>query len=216
MAANVFNTKSRAPAPPEIAHDDSSTASLIDVDSPHISSVSSDYQGETKTQVEREEHETEEAEREAREKFNQVSDETGKELREGKKEAHAKGKEAKHKAREVAHDANEKAKEAAREIKKDAKIAGQKAKEAGHEMDDRAREAGHDLKENRDNPVVIANALVIGLGSAALGYVITSQLMIDEMLTIYQLRCVQEVQGWRAQLASRWYVGWSDWTFRAW
>ncbi|MCJ1408460.1 hypothetical protein MMC19_002535 [Ptychographa xylographoides] len=170
MAANVFNTKSRAPAPPEIAHDDSSTASLIDVDSPHISSVSSDYQGETKTQVEREEHETEEAEREAREKFNQVSDETGKELREGKKEAHAKGKEAKHKAREVAHDANEKAKEAAREIKKDAKIAGQKAKEAGHEMDDRAREAGHDLKENRDNPVVIANALVIGLGSAALGF----------------------------------------------
>ncbi|KAH9880332.1 hypothetical protein IAQ61_000623 [Plenodomus lingam] len=46
----------RAPAPPEIQHTDDSVSSLVDVDSPHISSVPSDYESQsikTDTQAER-------------------------------------------------------------------------------------------------------------------------------------------------------------------
>ncbi|MCJ1479140.1 hypothetical protein MMC13_007824 [Lambiella insularis] len=178
----------RAPAQPEIAHEEASIGSLVDVDSPHISSVDSDYSGKTNTQAEREEREAEEAEREAREKFNEVSDEASKKYEKGKKEASAKGKEAEKKAKEYGHDISEaskdakqdltekakvagrKAKEAGHEVNEQAKIAGRKAKEAGHEMNERAREAGQDLNENRDNPVVIGNALIIGLGSAFIGF----------------------------------------------
>ncbi|KAF2154107.1 hypothetical protein K461DRAFT_267170 [Myriangium duriaei CBS 260.36] len=46
----------RAPAVPEIQHDDESVHSLIDVDSPHVSSVPSDFSSQpvqTETQAER-------------------------------------------------------------------------------------------------------------------------------------------------------------------
>jgi len=58
----------RAPALPEVEHTDDSVSSLIDVDSPHISSVPSDYESQsikTDTQASREEHE-EEVHREAK------------------------------------------------------------------------------------------------------------------------------------------------------
>jgi hypothetical protein len=48
--------RSRAPAPPQVAHTDDSVSSLVDVDSPHISSVPSDYESQsvkTDTQAER-------------------------------------------------------------------------------------------------------------------------------------------------------------------
>jgi hypothetical protein len=51
---------SRAPAPQEIQHSDDSVSSLVDVDSPHISSVPSDYESQsvkTDTQRERQERE---------------------------------------------------------------------------------------------------------------------------------------------------------------
>lgn len=59
---------SRAPAIPEVEHTDESVSSLIDVDSPHISSVPSDYETQsikTDTQADREERE-EEIHREAK------------------------------------------------------------------------------------------------------------------------------------------------------
>ena len=63
VAGNCSNTcYSRAPAPVEITHSDESVHSLVDVDSPHISSVPSDYESQsvkTDTQAERMEREEE-------------------------------------------------------------------------------------------------------------------------------------------------------------
>jgi len=161
--------EARAPPPPEILHDDSSTASLIDVDSPHVSSVPSSYSGETSTQQTRIEREEEEAEREAREEFERVSNETSKEYHSAKKTTHEKGKEAKAKGKELGHEAEAKAKEASAKAKELGKEGKQKAKEIGREVEAKSKEAANDISENRDNPVVIGNAIIIGLGSAAIG-----------------------------------------------
>jgi hypothetical protein len=51
---------SRAPALPQVEHTDDSVSSLVDVDSPHISSVPSDYESQsvkTDTQAERQKRE---------------------------------------------------------------------------------------------------------------------------------------------------------------
>ena len=45
-----------------------------------------------------------------------------------------------------------------------------KASAAAKEAKGEAKSAGQDLSENRDNPVVIANGVIIVAGSAALGY----------------------------------------------
>jgi len=61
--------EARAPAIPEVEHTDESVSSLVDVDSPHISSVPSDYESQsikTDTQAERIERE-EQLKREAEE-----------------------------------------------------------------------------------------------------------------------------------------------------
>ena len=243
--ANIPRPNSRAPPPPQVAHEEASIGSLVDVDSPHVASVSSDYSGKTQTQVEREEREAEDAEREAREKFNEVSEEASQKYEKGKKEASEKGKElkreasakgkeveadakvvghdiseaskdAKHDLSEKAKVARQKAKEAGHEANEKAKIAGQKTKEAAHDANERAQEAGHELNENRDNPVVIANALIIGLGSAFVGYVSSNYLTGFTGLTFGQIRRLQEIPSRRAQLASRRVLGRSDRTVRAW
>jgi len=62
--------EARAPPIPEIARTDDSVTSLVDVDSPHISSVPSDYESQeikTDTQKERIEQEAEAAERKTKE-----------------------------------------------------------------------------------------------------------------------------------------------------
>ncbi|EKG14351.1 hypothetical protein MPH_08473 [Macrophomina phaseolina MS6] len=64
----------RAPPVPEVAHTDESTHSLIDVDSPHVSSVPSDFESQsikTETQADRVEREIDALERKAQEKFRQ-------------------------------------------------------------------------------------------------------------------------------------------------
>ena len=132
----------RAPPLPQVKHDILSTASLIDVDSPHVSSVPSDYSGETSTQAERQEREAEEAEREAKAKFEEVSNAT---------------KEKTHKGKEVAGEKYQKGKE----------VASEKGKQAKAKTEKKRRE----LDRNKDNPVVVGNMVLIGLGSAALGYV---------------------------------------------
>jgi len=118
--------ESRAPQPPQLEQHSSEASSLIDVDSPHVSSVPSDYDSQsvkTDTQAERLEHEAEDKTR----------------------------------------DYESRAKSAASDAKKKATTDAKKAKE-------KAREAGEELKENKDNPVVVGNAVVIAAGAAALGF----------------------------------------------
>ncbi|KAF1992216.1 hypothetical protein K402DRAFT_320515 [Aulographum hederae CBS 113979] len=115
-------TSSAAPQMPEVEHTDESTSSLIDVDSPHISSVPSDFESQsvkTDTQADRIEREAEDAKITAEKK---------------------------------ASEAKEKAKGAAGKAKSKAGLAGKR------------------MNDNKDNPVVIGNAVLIGLGSAGLGY----------------------------------------------
>ena len=166
----------RAPPLPQVEHDNSSTASLIDVDSPHISSVPSDYSGETSTQAEREEREAEDAEREAKAKFEEVSNEAKENYQKGKEvagEKYQKGKEVAsekaQKGKEVAGEKYQKGKEVASEkYEKGKEVAGEKGRKAKA----KAEEKGRELNKNRDNPVVVGNMVLIGLGSAALGFVL--------------------------------------------
>ena len=122
-------TNSRAPQPAQIAHEESSIGSLIDVDSPHVSSVTSDYSGETDTQVSRKEREAKETEQKAKGKFTELEGETA------KKYEKAKGY----------------------------------AKEKGKKAEASTKRGGKKLSDNRTNPVVVGNAVVLGVGSAVLG-----------------------------------------------
>lgn len=111
----------RAPSVPEIEHTDDSVHSLIDVDSPHISSVPSDYETQsvkTDTQAERLEHEAEARERQAE--------------------------------------------ETASKAKAKASVAKEKAKA-------KAGKGAGKIRENADNPVVVGNAITVGLLGTALG-----------------------------------------------
>ena len=91
------------------------------------------------------------------------------------------GKKAKVKTNDLAEEASEKyqkysqeASEKFHEYSEEASESYQKAKKVtkqkGHEGKEKASEAGRELNENRDNPVVIGNAVIIAAGSAALGY----------------------------------------------
>ena len=118
--------RSRAPAPAEIERTESEATSLVDVDSPHVSSVKSDFEDQavkTETQATRMEHEAEDKGRVYREKASDAA-------ADAKKKASTKGKEAKAKA----------------------------------------KEGGKKLQDNRDNPVVIGNAVILVAGSAALAF----------------------------------------------
>ncbi|KAK8223258.1 hypothetical protein HDK77DRAFT_463994 [Phyllosticta capitalensis] len=100
----------RAPPVPQVHNTDDSTHSLVDVDTPHVASVPSDWESQsvkTETQAERLE-------------------------REAKIKELAKAKEEKAKAK--------------------------------------AKKAARGLRENADHPVVIGNAVTIGLVGAALGF----------------------------------------------
>jgi hypothetical protein len=113
---------------PEVAHTDDSVSSLVDVDSPHISSVPSDYESQsvkTDTQAERIEMEA--------------------------------------KAKEAAADAEAKAK-------------ATKDKAAS-----KAKRGGHLAKENSDNPVVLGNAVVVGIMGTVLGVGAYRKYMANEL-----------------------------------
>jgi FKBP-type peptidyl-prolyl cis-trans isomerase len=101
---------------PQVEHTDDSVHSLVDVDSPHISSVPSDYDEQSvKTDTQAERMEREEAEAEQAKQAKQAAE----------------------------HKAEQAKKKAAR----------------GKEL----------AKENADNPVVIGNAVVLGLAATVLG-----------------------------------------------
>ncbi|KAL2352500.1 hypothetical protein BJ546DRAFT_987929 [Cryomyces antarcticus] len=71
----------RAPPMPEVEHSDVETSSLVDVDSPHVSSVPSDYETQsvkTDTQAERMEHEAEDRKRQAEQKAHEAKEKAAK------------------------------------------------------------------------------------------------------------------------------------------
>jgi len=141
--------QARAPAPPEVIHTtDSSTASLIDVDSDHVSTVASDFSAqETKTRTQAERYE-----REAKDEAIELKDEAAKDAKKAKEIAEEKAKEAKKYASEKGHEAKD--------------YASKKAGEAKAQ----AKKTEKSLQANSDNPVFIGNAVaVVGL-SALLGF----------------------------------------------
>ncbi|KAI9715588.1 MAG: hypothetical protein M1812_005892 [Candelaria pacifica] len=112
---------------PSVEHNDESTSSLVDVDSPHISSVPSDYSSQsikTDTQASRQEREDED-------------------------------EQLKEDLKQEAEDKKEKAAKKYDETKKETKA--------------KADKASKKMSENRDNPVVIGNAVAVVGISAALG-----------------------------------------------
>ncbi|KIW45125.1 uncharacterized protein PV06_03538 [Exophiala oligosperma] len=120
--AYVLFPPHRAHPVPSLAPSESESANLIDVDSPHVSSVKSDFQEQavkTETQAERLEHEAEDKARIAAEK---------------------------------------------------AEIAKRKAATKGKSVKDALKKDGKKLSDNRDNPVVVGNALIWGITAATLGY----------------------------------------------
>ena len=90
-------------------------------------------------------HEAEDREQElehkAKDKFDEISEEAPKTYEKGKKKSAEKGKQAK-----------------------------EQVKEKSKEASDKTKEASEEFRENSDNPVVVANLAVIGLGSALLGW----------------------------------------------
>lgn len=133
---------SRAPAPPSI---EDSSSSLVEVDSQHIKNEASEGAQQTK------------------EKAIDASEKT-------KEKSATYAQEAKEKASEASQYAKEKGSEfgesASANYDKAKRNASKGAKEAKAEI----KSAGQDLSDNRDNPVVIANGVLIVAGSAALGY----------------------------------------------
>ncbi|KIW90267.1 uncharacterized protein Z519_08911 [Cladophialophora bantiana CBS 173.52] len=116
----------RAPPVPSLSQSESEVASLIDVDSPHVSSVKSDFQEQeikTETQAERIEHELE-----------------------------------------------DKARAEVQNISEGAESAKKKAASKGKQFKDVMKKDGQKLSENRDNPVVIGNAIIWGIATLAIGY----------------------------------------------
>jgi anthranilate phosphoribosyltransferase len=109
---------------PEVEKTESEAASLVDVDSPHVSSVKSDFEDQaikTRTQATRKEHEAE----------------------------------------DNAEEYARKASDAASEAKKKAGVKGKEAKE-------KAKASSKKLQDNRDNPVVMGNVVIVTVGAIAL------------------------------------------------
>ena len=144
---------SRAPPLPSI---EDSSSSLVEVDSQHIKSEAS-----------------EDAQK-AKEKAIDASEKT-------KEKSASYAQEAREKASEAAQYSKEKGSEfadsASANYGKAKKSASKGAKEAKEEF----KSAGQDLSDNRDNPVVIANGVLIVAGSAALGYGAYTKHMAGEL-----------------------------------
>lgn len=92
---NLSVYRSRAPPMPEVEKTESEATSMVDVDSPHISSVRSEFEDQavkTESQATRMEHEAEDKAREYGQKASEAASDA-------KKKAATKGKEAKEKAK---------------------------------------------------------------------------------------------------------------------
>lgn len=111
-----------------------------------------------------------EAEDKARETSNKASEKTKETAADADKKASGASSKASGKAKESSEYASEKSdefsKEASDKYEKAKKSAARNYKEGKAE----AKEKGNELSRNRDNPVVVGNAVILGAGSAALGF----------------------------------------------
>lgn len=73
-------------------------------------------------------------------------------------------------ATRLEHEAEDKAREAANRASEAAHEAKEKAKVGGKKTKAKAKEGGRKLDANRDNPVIIANGVILLVGSGALGF----------------------------------------------
>lgn len=121
---------------------------------------------------------------EAEDKARQTSQEASKKASETGKQAEQKGSqmsaEAKKKAYEFSEEASEKTdeltKEGEKNFEKAKKVASEKlregkefAVETSEELNIKARDAKDDISANRDNPVVVGNAIAWTIGGVVLG-----------------------------------------------
>jgi len=84
--------EARAPAMPEVVHTEDSTSSLVDVDSPHVSSVPSDFESQsvkTDTQAARLEREEEDKKIRAKQEAEKAKSKAASKLGKGKNEVQA-------------------------------------------------------------------------------------------------------------------------------
>ena len=144
---------SRAPAPPSL---NSSSSSFTNVDSQHLKSEASETADQAKEK-------TSEAADKTKQKSSEAADTT-------KEKSSEYAQTAKEKAREAADYTKEKSSEFADSAGKNYDSAKKSAEKNAKEAKKEIKSAGQDLSENRDNPVVIANGVLIVAGSAALGY----------------------------------------------
>ena len=138
----------------------------MDVDSPHVSTVPSDFDAQsvkTSTQAERLERE-EEAEAEAAEREREQKRNSSRASGSGKGKSKEKEKEReREKGAEKARAGKEKAKQGAHEAK-------ERAREVAAHAEERAESCIAKLRRNKENPVVVANALLIAAASGFVGY----------------------------------------------
>ena len=106
-------------------------------------------------------HEAEDKAREESAKASQKTKETAAEA----------DKKASGKAKEFSEYASEKGDELSREASDKYDKAKKSAARNYRESKEEAKEKGNELSRNRDNPVVVGNAVIIGVGSVALGFV---------------------------------------------
>ncbi|KAL8800885.1 MAG: hypothetical protein Q9182_004859 [Xanthomendoza sp. 2 TL-2023] len=111
-----------------------------------------------------------EAEDKAREESAKASQKTKETAAEADKKASEASSKASGKAKEFSDYASQKGDE----LSKDAGDKYDKAKKSAarnyREGKEEAKEKGNELSRNRDNPVVVGNAVIIGVGSVALGF----------------------------------------------
>ncbi|KAL8743259.1 MAG: hypothetical protein Q9190_004379, partial [Brigantiaea leucoxantha] len=158
--------KNRAHAPPSLESTEGSTSSLIDVDSPHISSVSSEFESQavqTRTQAERMEREAEDKARATSQKASEAGNEASQKASEASSKASGESKKFTEYASEKGEAFGKEAKDEYEKLKKSTSKGYREGKEG-------AKDKGSELSRNRDNPVVIGNAVVIALVSAGLGF----------------------------------------------
>lgn len=160
---------SRAPQPPQIENTEGPASNLIDVDSPHVSEVHSDFKQQaqqTTTQAERMAHEAEDQAREASQEASQKSSELGKKASEKTDEFSKGASKNLEKGKQESNETYDKAKKVASEYYREGK---KEAEEIKEELRINANEARDDLSSNRDNPVVVGNAIAWTIGGVALG-----------------------------------------------
>ncbi|KAL9099365.1 MAG: hypothetical protein Q9163_005126 [Psora crenata] len=140
--SRAIDASSRAPAPPQI---DDSSSSLVDIDSQHIKEKTSEEASQVSENVSR-----------AADKTSQKSS-----------EASSAAKEKAAEARDYTSQKSSEIADAASTDYNKAKAAAKKnAKKAKKEIDDEY----NDVYTNRDNPVIIANGVVIALAAVGLAY----------------------------------------------